>query len=71
MAETRSRAAKLLTIEEAADALGVTPRMIRRLAANRLLPFVKVGRLVRFRDVDIARCVDEWTVPAVDRPWSA
>lgn len=71
MSESRSRAGQLLTIEEAAERLGVTPRMIRRLTASRRLSFVKVGRLVRFRDSDIAQCVDEWTVPAVERSWSA
>lgn len=63
------RRSRLLTIEEAAEQLGVTPRMIRRLTASRRLPFVKVGRLVRIRDADIATCVDEWTVPTVDRRW--
>jgi excisionase family DNA binding protein len=71
MSESRGRAGQLLTIEEAAQRLGVTTRMIRRLTASRRLPFVKVGRLVRFRETDIAQCVDEWTVPAVGRSWSA
>jgi excisionase family DNA binding protein len=71
MSELRGRAGRLLTIEEAAERLGVTPRMIRRLTTSRRLPFVKVGRLVRFREADLAHCVDEWTVPAVDRSWSA
>ena len=65
-AETTSVRAQLLTIEQAADVLGVSPRMIRRLTGNRKLPFVKVGRLVRIRDTDIARCVEKWTVPAYD-----
>jgi len=57
---------RLLSIDQAADALGVTPRMIRRLTSSRQLPYVKVGRLVRIRDTDISRCVEEWTVPALD-----
>ncbi|MDO8731456.1 MAG: helix-turn-helix domain-containing protein [Actinomycetota bacterium] len=57
---------RLLSIDQAADALGVTPRMIRRLTSSRQLPYVKVGRLVRIRDIDIARCVEEWTVPSVE-----
>lgn len=69
MSDVRSPRARLLTIDEAADRLGVTPRMIRRLTADRRLPFVKVGRLVRIRDADIAECVDEWTVPAIERRW--
>jgi excisionase family DNA binding protein len=71
MAEPRAPRARLLTIEEAAEQLGVTPRMIRRLTESRRLPFVKVGRLVRIRDTDIGRCVEEWTVPAVGHRWSA
>ena len=59
--------AQLLSIDEAAEVLGVTPRMIRRLTASRRLPFVKVGRLVRFREADIGRSVDESTVPALNR----
>jgi excisionase family DNA binding protein len=70
-AETRAARSRLLTIEQAAEQLGVSPRMIRRLTGNRRLPFVKVGRLVRFRESDIAEFVDEWTVPAVARSWTA
>jgi excisionase family DNA binding protein len=47
--------ARLLSIDHTAEALGVTPRMIRRLTSNRQLPFVKIGRLVRIREVGIVR----------------
>ena len=63
-----SASGRLLSIEEAAEALSVTPRMIRRLTASRRLPFVKVGRLVRIREDDISRCVGDWTVAAVEHP---
>lgn len=59
---------QLLTIEQAAEALGVTPRMNRRLTASRQLPYVKVGRLVRIRQGDITDCVDAWTIAAIDQP---
>ena len=68
--ETGPARSRLLTIEKAAEVLGVTPRMVRRLTASRRLPFVKVGRLVRFRDADLATFIEEGTVPAVQRPWS-
>lgn len=71
MSESRRSSGRLLTIEEAAERLGVTPRMIRRLTTSRRLPFVKVGRLVRFREADLVEFVEAWTVPAVDRQWSA
>lgn len=57
--------AALLTIDQAAERLGVTPRMIRRLTASRRLPFVKVGRLVRFNDSDVAQFVVDSTVQAL------
>jgi excisionase family DNA binding protein len=39
---------KLLTIDELAESLGVTHRHIRRLVDDRRVPFLKVGRLIRF-----------------------
>ena len=38
----------LLDVDGVARALGVTPRHIRRLVAERRIPFFKVGRFVRF-----------------------
>ncbi len=38
---------RLYSIEEAADALNVGVRMIRRLTSERRLAFIKVGRHVR------------------------
>jgi excisionase family DNA binding protein len=39
---------QLLTIEQLAQRLGTTIRHIRRLVAERRVPYLKVGRLVRF-----------------------
>jgi excisionase family DNA binding protein len=38
----------LMTIEEVAQHLGVTVRHVRRLVAERRIPFVKWGHLLRF-----------------------
>jgi excisionase family DNA binding protein len=38
----------LLDVDAVAEALGVTPRHIRRLVAERRIPFFKVGKFVRF-----------------------
>ncbi len=43
----------LWTLEETADWLAVTERMVRRLVAERRIPYVKVGRYVRFRPEDV------------------
>ena len=45
---------RLLSIGQLAERLGTTPRHVRRLVAERRVPFVKVGRLVRFDPDDIA-----------------
>lgn len=43
----------LLSMEAAADYLGASPRFIRRLVAERRVPYVKLGRLVRFTAEDL------------------
>jgi excisionase family DNA binding protein len=45
---------KLLTTEEAAERLNITPRHVRRLVFERRIAYVKLGRHVRIaaRDLD-------------------
>ncbi len=43
-----SAATPLLDVAAVAEAMGVTDRHIRRLVAERRIPFLKVGRFVRF-----------------------
>ena len=52
----------LLDTEAVAEALGVTPRHVRRLIAERRIPFVKVGRFVRFDPGALDMWVDQQTV---------
>ncbi len=40
--------APLLDIDTVARALGVTRRHVQRLVSDRRIPFIKVGRFVRF-----------------------
>ncbi len=51
---------QLLTMEELAERLGVTHRHVRRLVAERRVPFLHVGRFIRFDSTDVA----EWLRPA-------
>jgi excisionase family DNA binding protein len=44
---------QLLTIDQLAERLGITVRHVRRLVAERRLPYYKVGRLVRFDSAEI------------------
>ena len=56
----------LLDVEGAAQRLGVSTRWVRRAVAERRVPFVKVGRYVRFRDGDLAAYIDRPTVRPVE-----
>ncbi|MGI8753206.1 MAG: helix-turn-helix domain-containing protein [Acidimicrobiales bacterium] len=49
----------LLTIEELAEHLGVTVRHVRRQVAERRVPYLKVGRLVRFDPDEISLWINE------------
>lgn len=49
-------AARLLDSAAAAEYLGITPRHLRELVYRREVPFVKVGRSLRF---DLRR-LDRW-----------
>lgn len=54
--EPRNELPRLLDIESVAVRLGVTVRHLRRLVAERRIPFIKVGHFIRF-DVDE---LNEW-----------
>ena len=45
-----------LSVAETADYLGTSERFVRRIVAERRVPFYRVGRHLRFRLSDL----DEW-----------
>jgi excisionase family DNA binding protein len=49
----RPAAPRLLTVGEAAERLGTSPRFIRRLIAERRIAYTRLGRHVRIAVVDI------------------
>jgi excisionase family DNA binding protein len=59
-----SRKADLLTPAELASELGVGLAFIRKLAYERRLPVVKVGRYVRFNRHDVDQWLEQHTRPA-------
>ncbi len=59
---------RLLTIEQVADHLGVGVRHVRRLVAERRIPFVKWGHLLRFDPDRISAWLDDREVPPWARP---
>jgi excisionase family DNA binding protein len=50
---------ELLDTPALAACLSITERHVRRLVAERRIPFVKVGRFVRFDPVDVARWLED------------
>ena len=66
---------RLLTIPELAEHLGVTQRHIRRLIAERRVPYVKWRRLIRFDPTEINAWLNQARHPeggrgvGWPRPW--
>jgi excisionase family DNA binding protein len=56
---------RLLTLEEAADALGTKLRFTRRLVAERRIRFTRVGRHVRIPESALREFIDAGMVEPV------
>jgi excisionase family DNA binding protein len=59
---------RLLSINEAAAALGTTARFPRRLIAERRIRFVRVGRHVRIPECELQAFVEAGTVHPIVLP---
>jgi excisionase family DNA binding protein len=59
----------LLDISGVAERLGVEVRHVRRLVAERRIPFVKWGHLLRFDPAEIDRWIDQARVSVASRRW--
>jgi excisionase family DNA binding protein len=57
--------AGLLTVEQISKWLGVSKRTIANLTARRKIPFVKVGRCVRFKLRDVEKAIEKMTVKSI------
>jgi excisionase family DNA binding protein len=55
------------TVEEAAEYLGTGVRFVRRLVAERRIPFHKVGKFVRLKIDDLEAFASAGRVEAFDR----
>ncbi|HEY3008754.1 MAG TPA: helix-turn-helix domain-containing protein [Micromonosporaceae bacterium] len=56
---------KLLNVDEAAVYLGTSVRFVRRLVAERRIPFHHIGRHVRFDERDLATYVRAGRIEAI------
>ena len=48
----------LLTTKQAAEMLQFSPSYMRKLVMRRKVPFIKIGRSVRFRKEDLEQMLD-------------
>jgi excisionase family DNA binding protein len=56
----------LLDKRGAAKRLGTTPRHMEDLVRDRKVPFVRVGRLIRFKPSDLDQWIEDQKVEAID-----
>jgi excisionase family DNA binding protein len=56
---------ELMSIDQLAQRLGITIRHVRRLVADRRIPYIKVGKLVRFDSEEIAQWLNGQRRPQV------
>jgi len=54
---------ELLSIEEAAEYLGVKKSTMYSWVFYRKIPFVKVGRLVKFERIDLNKWIERRKIP--------
>lgn len=58
--------ATLLNTREFASALGLSPRTIQQWVWLRRVPFIRVGRAIRFKPETVTEILDRGTVPALE-----
>jgi excisionase family DNA binding protein len=59
----------LIDIPTAAEHLGTTPRHIRRLVAERRIPYVKLGHYIRFEPAELAAWLDQHRRQTMGPAW--
>jgi excisionase family DNA binding protein len=59
---TTSTLPQLLTIDQLAEQLGTSVRHVRRLVAEKRVPYLEVGKFVRFDPAEIAVWLDRTRV---------
>lgn len=62
----RAELPKLMDLAGVADHLGVTERHVRRLVAERRIPFLKWGHLLRFDPAEVSAWLDGKRVAPVE-----
>lgn len=64
---TTSDPARLRSLSQAAERLGVSVKCLRGWVYRRKIGYVKIGRAVRISDETIQRIIDRGTMPAIEQ----
>ena len=56
---------KLLTLEQAAERLGLRPVTVRMWASARKIGRVKIGRAVRIPETEVTKIIERGLIPAL------
>ena len=64
----RSSETPLVDISGTADRLGVSVRYVRRLVAERRIPYVKLGHYLRFDPAEIDEWIDRSRIREISHP---
>lgn len=59
----------LLSVEEASSFLSIKVSRLRTAVFRKEIPFVKIGRLVRFKTQDLKQWIDSRTVKEEEKSW--
>lgn len=64
MSETQDTLGRLHKTDDAAAYLGIARRTLQELVTNREIPFIKIGRAIRFDRADLDQFIDARRVQA-------
>ena len=63
-------AKKLLSVNEVAEYLGITVNTVYGWVHIKKIPYIKMGRLLKFDQAKIDEWIDKQSVDLVDKYWS-
>ena len=61
---------RTLSLREASEETGIAERTLRTLVSTRRIPYVKVGKFIRFHPADLQAWLAVNTRPALNAPTS-
>ena len=60
---------RLLTPREVADQMNVHPRTVQRWAREQTIPSIRIGKLIRFNEADLAQWLEASRTASIPNPY--